>query len=386
MVVVTAIQLKKDVRNILKRQGYLVRTNGFILRNQELETKRQVHDIAKIERISHYADFIQKKSKVIEKYLIDGDKIDIQKIQPRIVEVKENSEMETIFRWWNLVWWSLPHEKAYGRQMRFVVWDDYHNAPIGLIGLQSPILSWEVRDKYLGIGSEKRDFWVNQSLSAQRLGALPPYNYILGGKLVALLLTSDIIRKKFNLKYKNQKTLMKGRILPANLLFITTTGAYGKSSVYTRLKTSTEWIAKFIGYSKGSGTFHIPNTMYQNFLKFLGKKHYNIKTGYGNGPSRKLRLINQALEFLGFHEGTTHGVKRAVYLFPLVKNLKGVIADNKRPIWVRRNTEELTNYWKEKWAKPRAEKNNTYLTFKADNFLKDTLKLITNYQRRKKKK
>lgn len=386
MSIATITQLKRDVRNILKRQGYLVRTNGFILRNQELETKRQVHNVAKIERISQHVDFIKKKSKVIEKFLIDGAKIDIDKIQPRIIEVEPNSEMEIIFRWWNLVWWSLPHEKAYGRQMRFVIWDDYHNAPIGLVGLQSPILSWEVRDKYLGINIKERDFWVNQSLSAQRLGALPPYNYILGGKLIALLLTSDIIRKKFELKYKNKKTLIKNRILPANLLFITTTGAYGKSSVYTRLKKDNEWIARFIGYSKGSGTFHIPNIMYQKFLKFLERKHYNIKTGYGNGPSRKLRLINQALEFLGFHEGTTHGVKRAVYLFPLVKNLKEVIEKNKRPIWVRRDTEELTNYWKEKWAKPRSQKNKTYLTFKADSFLKDTLKLVTNYQRRNKKK
>ncbi len=175
-------------------------------------------------------------SEIIKQFMIDGKDLDVAKIDPVLIEVKPGTRWEIIFRWWNLVWWSLPYEKSYGRQMRFVFWDKYHKAPMGLIGLQSPILSWGVRDSYLGIGKADRDFWVNQSLNAQRLGALPPYNNLLGGKLVAMMMSTDYVRRKFKEKYSNIKTLIKDRNIPADLLFITTTGAYGKSSCVFKIK------------------------------------------------------------------------------------------------------------------------------------------------------
>jgi hypothetical protein len=337
MSVIRAKDLRREIRKILKKQGYVIKGNSFVLRKNDRNSKRNVHLIAKAERIANKEDFIIEKIDFIKQYLLNGNRLEIEKIKPKIIEVQPYSKWEDLFRWWNLVWWSLPYEHAYGRQMRFVVWDQYHKAPIGLIGLQSPILNWSVRDEYLGISSETRDYWVNQSLSAQRLGALPPYNYILGGKLVAYLMTTDIIRKKFKKKYNRQKTILEGRKLPARLLFITTTGAYGKSSVYTRLKFKDEYVARFIGYTKGSGSFHIPNTLYEDLIGYLKNKGYDVRRGFGSGPSRKLRLIDQSLKLLGFENGATHGVQRAVYLFPFVKNLKEVIQNNAKLKWTHRN-------------------------------------------------
>ena len=176
-------QLREKVVTVLKKQGYKVNDNGFSLKDNTRETKRDVHSLAKKERITKSEKFILNNIDFISANMVNGSDLDIRKIEPQIIEVKEGSKYEKLFRWWNLVWWSLPYEHAYGRQMRFVVWDKYHKAPIGLIGLQSPILSWSVRDNHLGINKKDRDYWVNQSMSAQRLGALPPYNYILGGKL-----------------------------------------------------------------------------------------------------------------------------------------------------------------------------------------------------------
>jgi hypothetical protein len=265
--------------------------------------------------------------------------------------------------------------------MRFIVWDKYHDAPIGLIGLQSPILSWGPRDKHLGIKTKERDYWVNQSLNAQRIGALPPYNDILGGKLVTLIMTSDTIRRKFSRKYGNKKTLLKGRVLPSKLLFITTTGAYGKSSVYGRhLKFNNETVAKFVDYTQGVGTFHIPNALYEDLVLYLKRKGYEVERGYGNGPSRKLRLIDTALQLLGFANGITHGIKRALYLFPLASNLGGVIQRGERPKWFRRNIGEMTAHWKKQWAHPRIEKDKSYLEFNATNFVKQTLADLDKYK------
>lgn len=173
----SATNLKIEVNRILRRQGYNLKPDGvFVLNNNGREGKRKVHELAKAERVSTSEQFLLDKIPLIQEHLIDGKDLDVAKIEPEIIEIESGSREEDLFRWWNIVWWSLPYEHAYGRQMRFIIWDKYHNAPIGLIGLQSPILSWSARDKHLGIKPDKRDFWVNQSLSAQRIGALPPYN------------------------------------------------------------------------------------------------------------------------------------------------------------------------------------------------------------------
>lgn len=381
MAFTSVTNLKNNITTILKKQGYIVKPDGiFVLKNDGREEKRKAHKFAKAERVKKNEQFLRDKIPFIKEHIIDGSNLDISKIDPEIIEVKSGSKEEDFFRWWNIIWWSLPYEHAYGRQMRFVVWDKYHNAPIGLIGLQSPILSWNARDKYLGIKPEERDFWVNQSLNAQRVGALPPYNEIRGGKLIALLMTADIIRKKFQKKYRDQKTLILGRKLPSNLLFITTTGAYGKSSVYNRLKFREEKVSEFVGYTQGSGTFHIPNALYEDLVLYLKKRGFDTERGFGNGPSRKLRLIDQALQLLGFASGITHGIKRAVYLFPMASNLKEVIQSNKRPNWYHRDIADMTQFWKDRWALPHSDKDKTYLEFSRDEFIKQTLKDLKKYK------
>ncbi|NMC42443.1 MAG: DUF4338 domain-containing protein [candidate division Zixibacteria bacterium] len=341
----------------------------FELRKIDREALQKAHTLAKAERLSIRTDFIRRFNPVAASLIPDGKDIDVNRIDPVLVEVLPNSVEEEFYRWWNLVWWSLPYERAYGRQIRYLVIDVYHKAVIGLIGLQSPILSWNVRDECLGIMREERDYWVNQSMSAQRLGAVPPYNYLLGGKLVALLLTSDEIRRRFYRKYANQDTVMCGRKLPARLLFITTTGAYGKSSVYQRLKFDGYTVSEFIGYSQGSGSFHISNNLYQDIITYLDNRGVTTTRGYGSGPSRKLRLIDTALQSLGFQNGAEHGISRAVYLFPMVKNLCQVIQLGERPLWHQRPGAKLSAFWKDRWAVPRSDRDDTYSHFKMRNFM-----------------
>lgn len=373
-----AILLKEKLNNILLLQGFQVDEHGISTKENGREAKRSLHTIAKIERIKKHTSFLQNNIGLIKQFSLDGKDLDVAKITPRLIEVESESKDEVLFKWWNMVWWSLPYEHAYGRQMRYMVWDDYHNAPIGLIGLQSPILSWSVRDKYLNIPYETRDFWVNQSLSAQRLGALPPYNSVLGGKLVGMLLTSDIVRKAFARKYRGKETVMQKRKIPAKLLFVTTTGAFGKSSVYNRLKFHDEQVAKFIGYTNGYGSFHIPDSLYGELISYLETLGKNISRGYGSGPSRKMRLIEQAMDALGIRNGTSHGVKRAVYFFPMVSNIHEVISNNAKPIWHKRPVKDLTDFWKQRWAVPRSLRNEDYKEFIFTDFLKQTISEINN--------
>jgi hypothetical protein len=384
MPTLTTQSLRKRVISVLRKQGYSIRHGSVVLKDNSRDNRRAVHLLARAERLSDSEAFIAKSTPIIEKYLIDGEKIRIDRVDPQIIEVTEGTLYETIFKWWNLVWWSLPFERAYGRQMRFVVWDRYHNAPIGLIGLQSPILSWGVRDKKLNIAVDQRDYWVNQSMSAQRLGALPPYNYLLGGKLIASLMTTDVVRNRFAAKYEGKKTILEDRELPARLLFLTTTGAYGKSSVYNKIKINGESVSQFIGYTQGSGSFHIPNDLFEDFVKYLQKRHYDVKRGYGGGPSKKMRLINDTMYLLGISNGSEHGIRRAVYLFTMAQNIDDVIHKNAEPIWRHRTVKEVADYWKEHWAKPRIKTRKEYLDFFAKKFVAATLEELKQYKAKSK--
>jgi len=299
----------------------------------------------------------------VKKYKVDGQELRPERIRLRLIEVKHSSFEERIYFWWNLVWWSVPYEPSIGRQMRFLLWDDEHNAPFGLLGLQSPPLHFGVRDRFLGLGSTSLDFWVNQSMSAQRIGALPPYNMILGSKMAALSASSTDIRRIYESKYESKRR-SRGRNLPARLLFVTTTSAYGRSSVYERLSYQGEKICSFIGLTAGAGTFQIPEPLYNKMLTFLRQRGEDVNRNvFRKGPSRKLRLIDKALDKMNL-KFSYHNVRRGVYLFPHVKNLHEVLGQNRTPMWHDRSFDELARYWRLRWCLPRAQRVSEWRSFR----------------------
>ena len=375
------VSLRQKVEKALSFQGYTIQKNRtFHLSSFSREKIRKIHSFPRAKKINDNIRFIEAFMPKAEKFMKNSSEIDIQKIKPKLLLIKDGTQEANLFRWWNLVWWSLPYEKSYGRQMRFLVWDDWHEAPIGLIGLQSPILRWSVRDEYLNIKPERRDILVNQSMNAQRLGALPPYNKFLCGKLVASLMLSNNVRESFKRKYKEYKTLILKRKIPPRLLFVTTTGAYGKSSVYNRLKDSHGKICEFIGFTNGNGSFHIPDTIYEELVLYLRKRGFTAERSFGHGPSVKMKNISQAMRLLGFQKGSTHGVKRAVYLFRFARNLENVVKYGKRPIWYRRETDDIIDYWKRRWAIRRTPQNcaEEKLYFSKAKYISDLKKDLVN--------
>lgn len=361
--------LRRKIIEVLEEQGFKVNPHVRPKRNSKA-TYRRIHNKSRIEQICLHKNFLLDSISKVKNYCRNGSEIEPEKIRLELREVKAGSLEEILFRWWNLVWWSIPYQHSYGRQMRFLLWDRTHDVPFGLISLQSPVLKMAVRDRWLGISKDELDLWINRSLNAQRVGALPPYNELLGGKMVALTMTCNEIRDLYKKKYKNCVTLLKGRRLKPELLFITTTSAFGKSSIYNRLKYNGEVVAHCLGYTKGSGTFHIPEDLYKEILKHLKNQGLDITRGYGYGPSRKLKLISLGLKYLEIPRFEYHGIKREFYIFPLAKNLKQVIQKKERPIWFDRPFNNLVDYWKERWAIPRAERIPEWKNFESDKFFK----------------
>lgn len=359
----------------LEAQGFLI--NPHVHPDGDTkEVYKSVQEKARLERIKEHKEFLVKHVDEARKFLRNGGDINPQKIELKLREIKPASLEENLFRWWNLIWWSIPYERSYGRRMRFLLWDISHDAPFGLIGFHSPPLRVAIRDNALGISKEMRDWWVNMSLSAQRVGALPPYNELLGGKMVALSLTANEIRETYKERYKNRSSIIQGRYLPASLLFVTTTGAFGKSSLYNRLKYKEQSVVEFLGYSRGSGAFHISQILYEDILRFLKNEGVNVDRGYGHGPSRKRQLLTRAFKLLGLSSFEYHGIKRGFYLFPHVRNLRDVIQNEASPDWYDRPFYELADYWKQRWGVPRAERVPRWRDFQANQFIEDIEKTL----------
>jgi hypothetical protein len=253
--------------------------------------------------------------------------------------------------------------------------DETNGKLIGLLALQSPPLSFPARDRLFQYPPGRKTELVNQTMDIQTLGAVPPYDRLLGGKLVALAAVSSEVRAAYQRKYSGRKTEMEGRILPAHLVALTTTSAFGRSSLYNRLRYNGAVVAESLGYTDGYGSFHLME-LYPLFREFLESQGISTRGGFGTGPRRKWQTMVRALERLGFSRDLLrHGVKREAFLFPLVDNLKDYMEGWAAvPAYRDLPFADLAAYWRERWLLPRAERVDGWREWKQDK-IKDALML-----------
>jgi hypothetical protein len=370
-------ELRNEIIGYLKRQGFEINPHLGLV-NYDKNSIREIHKLKRLEQLRFHKKVLAKFMDKCKYLSISGKDLDPSQIDLKLIEVKSHTIYSKIFFWWNLVWWSLPYDQPVGRRMNFLLWDKYHDSPFGLFCLQSPTLKSGVRDRFLGLEDAMSEYWINQSLYGQRIGALPPYNELIGGKMVALSLVSNEVRELYSRKYENRETILRKRQLPNRLLFVSTTGAYGKSSVYERLNYRGISVAKFIGYTSGSGTFHLSEDLYKECIQYLEQRGINAKRGYGTGSSRKLRLIEMSFRYLKLNNFHYHNIKRSYYLFNNVENLRDVIHKHQEPIWYDRAFSDLMKYWLQRWCLPRSYRINTWREFDADLFFDKIEEEINN--------
>lgn len=192
--------------------------------------------------------------------------------------------------------------------------------PNGLRTLSTALL--EVRKA--GLSSQVADVSV--------CGAVTPYNNLLGGKLVALLMASQEVRDAYRARYTDQVSIissqMAGRAIyrPAELKVLTTTSLYGNgSSQYNRLRLRAadfdvldhdiEW--RQLAKTAGFGTAHLgPTTV--RVLREVSERMYRarrINNRFGEGASPRMRQIREAVEALGIDASAVlhHATPRIFY-------------------------------------------------------------------------
>jgi len=292
----------------------------------------------------------------VKEFIATPNDINILKINPYLVEV--NSSKTAHRRLWAYAtsFWSVPITVGFGRRIRFFLFDRQNHKLIGIIGLCDPIIGLDIRDNgSIGWLKDQKLQRLYNCMTAYILGAIPPYNTVLGAKLVALSLLFPEVRKTFYHKYKTSAIEKKKK---PYLAYIDTLGAFGKSSIYTRLM---EW--EFVGYTKGQSHIHITANGSWELIRQIVPDEVFSTFKFGDGPNWKMRVLKYGLKELDLsYELLSIGWCRGYYRLPLAQNWQDFLLGKTSKIEFRHNTKTgLVDYWKNRWVIPRIDRLRTKL-------------------------
>ena len=213
-------------------------------------------------------------------------------------------------------------------------------------------------------------------------GAIPPYNEILGGKLVALLAASPQVIHDYKVRYGNKASEIASRLKgepvyrPADLVYIGTTSLYYVgSSQYNRLKipgkifdSDFDVIWQKLGMTVGFGTMHISKATTQSLTEATSDGFNRINHVFGEGASPKMRLLTMAIRELleatneDSKDFSKHAMSRIVYGACLAKNTSDYLlgkADS--PDYYTDvsqysvGTQRIIDYWTNRWLRSRLD-------------------------------
>ena len=231
--------------------------------------------------VKERADLVARLERRALPFFARGSEVAPSAIYPRI-ELVESPLQADIFRYACLLW-SIPVSPGYGRRMRFLIFDQANGKLIGVLGLSDPVYCLAVRDKWVGWSDSDKRLRLWHVMDAFVLGAVPPYNYLLGGKLVATLATSNVIRDHFVARYAGRPSGILRLIRDPHLVLLTTASAMGRSSMLNRLKRVGEPIWQSLGMTLGWGHFHLGNGHFEEMAKFMREEYPQVFNSYKFG-------------------------------------------------------------------------------------------------------
>lgn len=365
-------RLKALIIDSLQTQGFQI-DGSQILPPPRLTKKklRRLHLPAVRHRIEISRQRLADREIRLLSRLAFGSEIDPEKMRPRLVEVQADSEEELLFRYTSLHW-SIPVSSGYGRRLRFLVIDDHNQKLIGLIGLGDPVFSLSARDQWIGWNNETRKQFLCHVMDAFVLGAVPPYSFLLCGKLVAMLAASNEVRMVFNRKYGGKRSLIRSRQMDGRLALVTTISALGRSSLYNRLKYRNHWLYKSVGFTRGCGEFHFSDGLYGQISDYATRycEPTAKKELWGTGFRNRREVVRRCLTKIGLSaDWLYHGVRREIFVVPLARNAKEFLrGEHSRLLWYDYSSSELVAWFRKRWLLPRSQRDLRYRDFKPSSY------------------
>jgi hypothetical protein len=364
--------LKKAFRRHLRSLGFQKAADGTLLPpGTGKEVVRSIHSAQRNDRLTASEKFIADRLPNLLKYFASGCDVVPASITPKLQLVKSDTWEGDLFRLASLTW-SVPVSNGFGRRLRFLVWDEYNGRLIGIIAIGDPVFNLAARDNLIGWDVKARGERLVNMMDAYVLGAVPPYNALLGGKLVACMVRSRDVYDQFAKAYGKTTGIISQQQKKARLLAVTTSSSLGRSSVYNRLKVGGIEYFTPIGYTGGWGHFHISDSLFadlRDYLREIGHSYADLHC-YGEGPNWRMRSTRAALEALGFKDDILrHGIQREVFLCQFADNAAKLLRTGKgKPdLSSLLSAEDVAKLAVERWILPRSERRPEFKLWKRED-------------------
>ena len=357
--------LKRKIRSHLRTLGFRKTKDGFLyVSDESKDSIRLLHASQRNDRLETNKRFVSERGTRLLRHFASGKDINPARISPVIERISSGTWQSDLFRLASLTW-SVPVSQGFGRRLRYLVWDEQNEKLIGLIAIGDPVFNLSVRDNLIKWDANARRARLVNVMDAYVLGSLPPYNSLLGGKMVACLVRSRELYDDFAQKYGESIGVISRKKKKARLLAVTTSSSMGRSSVYNRLKLDGEEYFRSIGYTEGWGHFHIPDNLFAELRNYLREmKHpYADMYRFGDGPNWRLRTTRAALSLLGFRNSLLrHGIKREVFFCPIACNAVKLLqtGEGRPDISSLLSSREVARRAVERWMLPRSKRRDDY--------------------------
>lgn len=248
------------------------------------------------------------------------------------------------------------------------IWIDFCKSETGNSAIRGALVAQKTKH----IGSSMMELNV--------CGAIPPYNEILGGKLVALLATSPQVIHDYKERYADKASEIASRLKgmpvcrPADLVYVGTTSLYYVgSSQYNRLKmpgsifnTDFDIVWKKLGMTIGFGTMHISKATTMSLTEATSDGFNRINHVFGEGASPKMRLLTMSIRELlestneDSKDFSKHAMSRIVYGACLAENtFDYLLGKESKPKYYTdmadyvSGTQKIIDFWRNRWLKSR---------------------------------
>jgi hypothetical protein len=374
--------LRKEISRRLHEQGFRKTEEGNLeINGSGKDVVRALHSSQRHERLAANAEFIARRASELLRHFASGREVNPAAVTPVLEKVYANTWQADLFRLASLTW-SVPVSNGFGRRIRYLVRDAYNEKLIGLIAIGDPVFNISARDNFIGWNAHERSARLVNIMDAYVLGALPPYSALLGGKMVACLIRSRDVYDDFASTYGGTVGIISGEEKKARLLAVTTSSSMGRSSVYNRLKLNGVSYFTSIGYTRGWGHFHIPDSLFlelRDYLRSIGHSCADLHR-FGHGPNWRLRTVRAALDALGFkNDLLRHGVQREVFICSLAANATELLRTGEGcpDLSSLLSAREVAELAVERWILPRSLRCPEFRSWTSD----DLLKLLGNHCR-----
>jgi len=367
----TEIELLKEIENEILTISKEI--NSFSSKEERQNFFKKQRDIY----LRNYISWIKDNLNLLISNSIEGKDLKFRSIDPYL-EIVANQEDIKIFRLFRFLS-TYPFTEPVGRRIKFFIRDKgQDNKPIMGIGcISSPVINLKVRDDYIGWSANDKNK-RNKLKNIVELScavAIPPYNELCAGKLIALSVLSSEMTNLYKNKYND----------PNSYVLVSGSGLYGKNcTIFKRLKIDNHKVYFYIGETKGFTHIHINQEIYSKIEKIADFFQVNYQKGGGFYTNRKLKNLEKVFYKMDvpYRKLLILALKKAIFLGFTASNHKNfLLGKDKSANFLDYKLDFLFDYWKNRWMKMRLSNKNVNIkirNFKIDTHLKSLLNIANN--------